>query len=301
MLILVHGKDTYTAKKKVEELLEETKPEVFDFFDTPNFSFSSLKDILNSASLFNNKKTILLRDVFLKISFRQEFLEKAKTFKDTDDLVVFFETRQVPMKEDLVSFFKKNGQVFAFEPLKPSEVDVWARKKIEERGCSIDNQALFALTKAVGNDLWRMSLEIQKLVAFEFKNKKIKKYSVELLVKQDINSHIFKTIEAIANKDREVALELLYNHLENGDNPSYILAMIAYQFRNLIIVKDLSDTAVLKGKMHPFVISKSRQLSQKFTKERLEKIYSKIFKIDFAIKQGKIKPALALELLIADI
>ena len=77
--------------------------------------------------------------------------------------------------------------------------------------------------------------------------------------------------------------------------------MIAYQFRNLIIVKDLSDTAVLKGKMHPFVISKSRQLSQKFTKERLEKIYSKIFKMDFAIKQGKIKPALALELLIADI
>ncbi|MBU3918571.1 DNA polymerase III subunit delta, partial [Patescibacteria group bacterium] len=291
----------YTAKKKVEELLKSTKPEVFDFFDTPSFSFSSLKDVLNSGSLFDDKKTILLRDVFSNAGFMQEFLEKADILKDTDDLVIFFETRQVPLTEGLISFFKKNGKVFEFKSLKTSEVDAWVKSRVEELGCSIDNQALFALTKAVGNDLWRLSLEIQKLVAFGFKHKKIEKYGVELLVKQDIDSHIFNTIEAIANKDKKTALELLYNHLEIGDHPSYLLAMIAYQFRNLIIVKDLSDVSVLKGKMHPFVVSKSRQLSQKFTKERLEKIYSKIFKMDFAIKQGKIKPVLALELLIADI
>jgi len=301
MYILVHGQDTYRASKQVEKLLKGAKPEFFDFFDRPDFSFSLLKNILSSGSLFENKRTIVLRDVFSDLGFREEFLKKARDLKDTNDLVIFFETRRVLAKEGIVAFFEKNNKVFELKFLKPSEINAWVKKQATELGCSIDDQALTALIKAVGNDLWRMSAEIQKLVAYKFKDKKIKKQDVELLVIADVDAHIFQTIEAIAKKDKKTALQLLYNHLEKGDSPFYLLTMITYQFRNLIIVKGVEDISVLKGKMHPFVLSKSRQLSRKFTKEQLEKIYSKIFKMDFAVKRGKIKPELALELLIADI
>ncbi len=301
MYILVHGEDTYRAKKKVEGLLKGTAPDFFDFFDRPDFSFSLLKDILSSGSLFDKQKTIVLRNVFSNSKFREEFLKEAKDLKDTNDLIIFFETRKMPVKEGVIAFLKKFGKVFELKALKPPEINAWIKKQATEMGCSINDQALTTLIKVVGNDLWRMSTEIQKLATYGFGDKEIKKQDVELLVKTDVDAQIFKTIEAIASRDKKTALQLLYNHLEKGDSPFYLLTMITYQFRNLIIVKGLEDISVLKGKMHPFVISKSRQLSQKFTKEQLEKIYSKIFKMDFAIKRGKIKPEMALELLVADI
>jgi len=59
-------------------------------------------------------------------------------------------------------------------------------------------------------------------------------------------------------------------------------------------------TTALKP-MHPFVIRKSLWLAEKFTIQELERIYVKLFQMDLAVKTGKIKPEMALELLIADI
>jgi len=98
---------------------------------------------------------------------------------------------------------------------------------------------------------------------------------------------------------------LFYKHIERGDSPFYILTMINFQFRNLLLVKDLEAkslseiTSILKP-MHPFVVKKSLSLAKKFTIQELEKIYVKLFQMDLAVKTGKIKPEMALELLIID-
>jgi len=173
-------------------------------------------------------------------------------------------------------------------------------------GAKISIPTAVFLAKQTGNDLWRLSAEIRKLSAYKGKNKIIEKKDVELLVKPEFETAIFKTIDAIAAKDKKTALALLYGHLEKGDPPLYLLSMIIFQFRNLLLVKDLEPkpltemTALLKP-MHPFVVRKSSWLAKKFTMQELEKIYIKLFKIDLAVKTGKIKPELALELLITDI
>jgi len=190
--------------------------------------------------------------------------------------------------------------------LKPAALKDWAQKKISNLGAKIDSSALTLLVNSTSSDLWRMSAEINKLVAYRGTNKAIREKDVELLVRPKIEVGIFKTIDAIAAKDRKTALALLYKHLEKGDSPFYILTMINFQFRNLLLVKDLEAmslpeiTTALKP-MHPFVIRKSLWLAEKFTIQELEKIYVKLFQMDLAVKTGKIKPEMALELLIADI
>ena len=130
---------------------------------------------------------------------------------------------------------------------------------------------------------------------------------VELLVKPKIETDIFKTIDAIASKNKKQALELLHKHLEKGDSPLYLLTMINFQFRNLLIIKDL----IRKGRpfytfqkatsLHPYVVKKSYSQTQRFTIEELKKIYLKIFQVDLAVKTGKAEPETALDLLIAEI
>ena len=166
--------------------------------------------------------------------------------------------------------------------------------------------ALDLLCDYVRNNLWQMDNEVKKLSSYKVGGT-VTRQDVELLVKPNIESDIFKTIDALASRNKKVALSLLHKHLDNGDNSLYLLSMITYQFRNLLAIKELQDMqkpyniiAKLSG-LHPFVVQKSSYLCNQFTLEQLKKIYQKIFQVDADVKSGKIEPELALDLLLAEI
>jgi DNA polymerase-3 subunit delta len=83
--------------------------------------------------------------------------------------------------------------------------------------------------------------------------------------------------------------------------------MIAYQFRNLLLVKELAErrlmynSIVKKSGLHPFVVKKSYFNCSKFSFDELKNIYKKIFQIDLDIKTGKIEPETALDLFVTSI
>jgi DNA polymerase-3 subunit delta len=137
--------------------------------------------------------------------------------------------------------------------------------------------------------------------------KKIEVKDVELLVRPKVETDIFKTIDAISERKKSRALMLLHQHLEKGDSPLYLLAMINFQFRNLLMIKDLIEKntpyykIINKSKLHPFIVKKSYQQAQRFTLQQLKKIYQKIFQVDYQIKTGKIEPEVSLDMLITEI
>ena len=83
--------------------------------------------------------------------------------------------------------------------------------------------------------------------------------------------------------------------------------MIAYQFRNFLIIKELIEKGspyaniAKKSGLHPFVIKKNYYLCNQFSLPQLKKIYQKIFLIDSSIKTGKVDAETALDLLISEI
>jgi|AntAceMinimDraft_16_1070373.scaffolds.fasta_scaffold00347_19 DNA polymerase-3 subunit delta len=314
MFILIYGKDAFRSREKLKETVKKYQKGVqLDLFlnilKADNLSFQDFKDELRQLSMFKEPQIVVLRNTFWDIEFRTEFLKESeglKKYKNNDKIFIFFEEKSDFLIGDLLKFFKNQGQLYKFDFLKPAALKDWAQKKISNLGAKIDSSALTLLVNSTSSDLWRMSAEINKLVAYRGTNKAIREKDVELLVRPKIEVGIFKTIDAIAAKDRKTALALLYKHLEKGDSPFYILTMINFQFRNLLLVKDLEAmslpeiTTALKP-MHPFVIRKSLWLAEKFTIQELERIYVKLFQMDLAVKTGKIKPEMALELLIADI
>ncbi|MEA3453120.1 MAG: DNA polymerase III subunit delta [Patescibacteria group bacterium] len=314
MFILIYGKDAFRARQKLKEIVKKHQKGVqMDLFlnilSSDNLNFQDFKNELRQASMFEGQEIIILRNVFSNTEFRTEFLKEfdlLKKYEDNKKIFIFLEEKSDFLTGDLLKFFKNQAKVYKFDPLKPAALKDWAKKEIFDFGTKIESSALTLLVNSTGGDLWRMSAEIKKLIAYTEADKIINKKDVELLVKPEIESAIFKTIDAIAAKNKKAALDLLYKHLEKGDSPFYILTMINFQFRNLLLVKDLEPmslpeiTAELKP-MHPFVVKKSLWLAEKFTMKELEKIYIKLFQIDLAVKTGKIKPEMALELFIADI
>jgi DNA polymerase III subunit delta len=298
MLILIHGKDAYQARIKVKELLADKN---FELIEEPNFL--SLKEKLGTGSLFDERKTVLLRDAFSDKIFKEEFLKSVRKLKHKNDLVIFWEDREVLKKEELHFSFDK---ILNFQPLKGIELKKWVEKYLKKFDFFIDEEALSLLLDCVRDDLWRLSLELEKLTAYCFKTKKIDQKAVSLLVKKSFQTDIFKTLEALVGKDKKTALNFLSSHIEKGESPFYLLSMFYYQFRVLIIVKELEKESlpelikILKP-MSPYAVRKTYEIVKNFEMEGLKKIYSKLFKLDLAVKKGKIAPELALELLIADI
>ena len=309
MILFLYGPDTYRSRQKLNEIIEHYKKIHksglnLRYFDCQETDFQDFRDEIRQISMFKEKKLVILTNIFLSPEFKDNLLKNGETFEESDIIILIYVENQIPEKEPLISFLKKYAKSQEFELLKGQKLKNWAKKEFKKYQAEIDPSALEKLIEFVGNNLWRLSNEIQKLVCFK-KNIKIK--DVELLVKPKIETDIFATIDSLALKNKKQALELIHQHLEKGDHPLYLLSMINFQFRNLLIIKDLIEkykSPCLLTKithLHPYIVKKSYSQAQKFTIQELKKIYQKIFQVDLSIKTGKIDPETALDLLIAAI
>jgi DNA polymerase III subunit delta len=308
MIIFLHGTDSYRMRRKLEEIVEKHRKENssgfnFKSFEGAKLSYQAFKEEFRQTPMFKEKKLVVLKDIFGNQEFKESFLEEAKKFIASDEVIVFAEEKDVPAKDPLAKFLSSNTKVQAFPLLTGPKLKDWVRKEMDGYRLKAAPQVLERLITFTGNDLWQVSGEIRKMAAYKKEGRVITLKDVDLLVKPKIEADIFKTIDAIAQRDKKSAFLLVHKHLEKGDSPLYLLSMINYQFRNVLEVKDLIDRGKpLSGtKLHPYVAQKSRQQSQKFTLDELKKIYHKIFKADFSIKTGKMEAETALDLLIADI
>ena len=314
MIIFLYGEDSYRSRQKLNEIINHYKKIHksglnLKYFDGRELSLEGFKDEIQQTSMFAEKKMIVLKSVFPNREFKESFLKDSKKFINSKDIILFFEGGEVLRNDSLFKLLKKYGKSQEFEPLEGEQLRRWVKKEFANLKTKIDEDALIKLIEFVGNNLWQMENEIKKLVSYKLKcpNPEISQRDVELLVQPKIEPDIFKTIDAIAIKNKKQAFFLIHKHLEKGDSPLYLLSMINFQFRNLLIIKDLIQRyrfpyAISKiTDLHPYIVKKSYSQAQKFTIQELKKIYQKIFQVDLSIKTGKREPETALDLFIAEI
>ncbi len=311
MIYFLYGPDNYRSQKKLNEIINEYK-EIhksgldLKVFESSNFSFNDFKTDTEQVSMFREKKLIVLRDVFSNKEFREKFLEKKEEFLQTDNIIVFHQSENFSKKDSLYSFLRKKTKKQDFQEFvffNAVNLKKWVKIKFHKLQGLIGDRALDELIVFVGNNLWQMENEISKLINFK-EGKEVTIEDIHFLVRPKIETNIFKTIEAIAFKNKKKALELFQFHLDEGVNIPYLLSMIAYQFRVLLIIKDLVERGLSvsqNSNLHPFVVKKARPLVDRFTFLELKKIYQKILKIDTDIKVGRIEPRTAIDLLIIEL
>ena len=311
MIIFLYGDDDFRSKRKLEQIISRYKSvhktglnlKFFDFEEkAKEDTFENIRNQFRMRSMFKEKKLFVLKNAFSDNLFKKKFLENKEDFLSSEDVIAFYEKRDFPKKGSFFSFLEKKTLAQKFKPLEGKSLKDWVAKELEGYSIEISPEAKSLLIEYTGNNLWRLHNEIEKLACYK-KGEIVEKKDIELMVSPEIQANIFKTIDFLALKDKEKALSLMHTHLEKGDSPLYLLSMINFQFRNLLVIKE----KIASGKStrglgwHPFVVRKSAQLSKNFTLEELKKIYQKIFEADLDIKSGKVEPEAALDLLISGI
>ncbi len=309
MIIFLFGQDTYRLQEKLKEITEHYKKVHKSGLnliqiDAKKTTVRDFIDILKITPMFAETKLIILKNVFSSANFQEEFLKEAKGLMKLKDIIIVFEEDGPDGENKLFQFFKKEARCQEFKPIDDQKLKDWVEKEFKKYNTNVESIVIQTLINFVGNDLWQMANEIKKLVSFR-NGKKIKTEDINLLVRPKIENDIFKTIDAVAQKNKKQALGLLQKHLEDGDHPLYLLSMINYQIRNLLIVKDFIekhkpyDYILKKSGLHPFVVRKTYSQCRQFDLKELKEIYQKIFDTDLKIKTGQIEPEMALELLVA--
>lgn len=291
MIILIYGKDTYRSRERLNEIREsyslKNKSGINErLLDGKNLSFEEFRNEVLGLSFFNEKKLIIVQNAFLNRYLKEEI---AKSVFETENIIIFHEEGKVLKKDILYKFLiKVKAKIEEYNFLDGKDLEEWVKKEVSRNKGTITQGAVRLLCDYIQSDLWRQKNEIQKLIAY---NSNIDEKSVKLLVNINVELDIFKTVNAIARNDKANAIKLIRKHLEKGEAVFPMLALIARQFKLMLVYK-------VDGKAGFYGLS---SLAQKFSIEDLKRIYAKILEIDSKIKTGKIDEKMAIETLILEI
>ncbi|MFA6376734.1 MAG: DNA polymerase III subunit delta [Candidatus Paceibacterota bacterium] len=304
MLIFLYGPDTFRISKKLEQIIEEYKKRAkgldFSMIDAQVAGAVDFLKELRQTSLFQEKKFIVVKNPISNKDFKESLIDNMEMIVGSGHNLVFCQEGKVLKTDRLLSAFKKNAQVQEFILLEGEQLAAWIAARFKSLGGLVDMAVARALAVRIGSDLWRAENEIQKAVHY-FLGRQISVADIEESVARADESNIFKTIDAVAARDKKTAIRLVRDHIGKGDHPLYLLAMIASQFRNLLLVKSNGQAGAGHLGIHPYVFSKTVQQARRFSLEDLQNIYRKVFQTDLDIKTGKISPEAGIDLLLASI
>jgi DNA polymerase-3 subunit delta len=186
-------------------------------------------------------------------------------------------------------------------------LDRWIKQTAEAKGASIIPPAIRAMSEMVGNDLWTLDRELEKLSLYAT-GRSIEEADIQELVSQVREASIFGAVDAILEGNPGLAVELLRQLARDGRDPSYIITMVARQLRLIALAKDLTqqgmapnDVGSQIGVTAQYPLRKTLEQSRRLSWDDLNRRYRRLLDADLAIKRGRQEPDAALELMVADL
>ena len=185
----------------------------------------------------------------------------------------------------------------------------WTKEAAEAKGAAISPSAIRSLTDLVGNDLWTLEQELEKLSLYVSGrvSREIAEADVQSMVSQVREASIFVAVDAMIDGRPTVALRLLHQLKEDGREAPYIIGMVERQLRLLALARDAIDQGVAAGEIggrlgvsSDFVVRKTLEQARRHPLPDIVWRYNRLLEADLAIKQGQLEPELALELLVGE-
>ncbi|MFC1617653.1 DNA polymerase III subunit delta [Patescibacteria group bacterium] len=311
MIIFLHGEDTYRSRQKLDEIIAKFEAKDSSGMNLAVLSmkeskFADFSKTVTAMPFMGDRRLVVAKNL---LSEAKADLQEpiAKMLKDkkipAETTVIFYEQAKPDRRKKLFKDLNKEKLAQEFKLLADYEVSNWVQAEVARREGEIAPSAAAKLAAYIGNDLWRLSNEIEKLIIYR-SNQEIRAEDVELLVKAKLDENIFNLVDAVSNSNVSQALKLLHENFEQGQSEQYLLAMISYQFRNLAQIKPLLDEGMpedlIKKQtgLHPFVIKKTATQARRFSQDKIKKIYDILVRTDIAMKTGKVEQKTALDLLV---
>src|SRR6185369_11649256 len=133
------------------------------------------------------------------------------------------------------------GAAFEFQPLKPNELPTWIKSHLKELNADIDPPALRRLVEVVTSDLFTLTNELNKLAAAALPSGRITLEMVDQLISRSREHMNWDLTDNIVSRNRQAALKVVREFLDDGVEPVLLTGIIAGAFRRLELAKEMFD------------------------------------------------------------
>ena len=177
----------------------------------------------------------------------------------------------------------------------------------QDKGSGISPAAIRTITDLVGNDLWTLDREMEKLSLYAT-GRNIEESDIQEMVAQVREASIFNAVDAMIDGRPDVALRLLQRLRQDGAALPYIISMVERQLRLVCLARYWTEQRVspqdLPSKLGvpPFVARKTAEQARRNSWPDLDRRYRRLLEADLAFKTGRVDSEdLALEMLVVDL
>lgn len=311
MIIFLYGEDTYRLLQSRDEIVKKYQAKHgsgFNFFRVDGASASAKDEVseaVKSISLFSEVKLILVNNIFSNLQTTKDLHELFEKYKiATDPGIVILATHsgaatQAKPKELFNLLSDPKNLVKNFANLEGSQLQAWIKKESTIRGLSFAPGALARFGQVGGVDSFSRVQNLDKLSNYSFASPKsggggsITLADIDTLIKTETEPNVFEFIDALGSGHRAQAFSLLCAEFTHGRDPYYLLSMVIYQFRNMLIVKDFVDRNIpsaqiaQKAGVHPFVVKKMISATTHLSLTDIKNLYQRVVDLEQGTKQGK--------------
>lgn len=289
MIYALYGSDTYRSHKKLNEIIEAYRQKAgadidFHRFDAGEQDCANVKGIMETSSLFTQKKLVVVERAFS--GGMDSMLVYAKQWQDTKDqhLILRHEALDASAKKYLKSWQPFLTQSQEFEEMKGTAREAWIHQEASLRGVSLSPSDARQVDGA-SSDSWSAVQEIEKMAVGgrASGNGMFTKIPTSF----DLGDVFFT--------DKKRALGILHQmfiHI-NSEEEFKLFSYLSNLSRTLMAIKQCTEQKKQVPPwlgIHPFVVKKTAVLVRALTPAQCADFVSRFFEEDFRIKIGLSQP-----------
>jgi DNA polymerase-3 subunit delta len=240
-----------------------------------------------------------------RAGFEKGLAEHIAQMPDTTVLVLLVD-EALEASNPLVKAAEKYGKAILSTVPKGASLENWIARRAKAIGTTITPEAVKLLANFIGGQPRLLANELDKLATYVGPGGSITAEHIHTLSAQVQEARVFDLTDALAQRNRKQALNILHDLLADGEPPLKLISIITSQVRSLLLVKELAQKGMRLAQIAstagipPYIAEKALRQVGNFSLAQLESAYRELLTTDAALKRSRMTPEMALDLLVVN-
>ncbi len=317
---LLFGEETYlrdlAAKWITDIALQDSSMRDFNESEI-SLNEAELRYAVSSADqmpMMDPQRVIRITDLAVSTNKQKNNLKeedepilKAYLSKPSESSVVIFVADEFDKRLRLAKLLLNNCVSVEFKPLDDGELVKRAKEDFKKLKTNIDDKALRHLVGLVGNDVRKLTIEVNKLTTAALPESMITYELVDSLVPNSRIISNFDLTDHLLAKNKTKALQTMKKILDDGAEPLMLLGLLSYNFHRLFLAKEMMAEGVDRKEVSKVMRLPYKQqqdfleTARRTDRVKFQTIIKRLAETDLAIKTSIATPRLQIEMLICEL
>lgn len=305
-IYLLYGEERYLRKQYTDRLrdamCQEGDSMNTHFYQGKDVPVGEIIDLAETLPFLAPRRVIFISDSNLFKSGGERMAEYLLAPNESTFFV--FTENEVDKRSKLYKTVQAKGYIAEFSIQDETTLKRWIAGLLNKEGKKITEHTVQLFLTKTGTDMENIRMELEKLICYCMDREIITDEDVNTICTNRISNHIFDMINAIADGEKNKALQLYYDLLALREPPMRILFLIARQYNILLQVKELKtrghDNKSIASKVGvpPFIAGKYVTQASHFKTADLKWAVAQCVESEEAVKTGRMNDVMSVEMLI---